>query len=93
MSFFSNLSSLLSANNSAFLSQVLAGAGLGLVTYAGFDQFSDYYLDKLLDTNFGTVTALAGLAGVDVMFSTIIGATAASVYIKTFATGLRVVKL
>lgn len=94
MSLFTGLKSLLTANNKSWLGQVLAGAGLGLATTTAMTGFVDYYKAKAIAGlgSLGGVGGLLGLAGVDKAISIIIGAYMASVYIKTFATGLKVVK-
>lgn len=91
---FTRLLSLLTANNKAWLYQVLAGAGLGLATTTAFNAFLNYYKNKAIYElgQLGEVAGLLGLAGLDKAISIIIGAYLASVYIKTFATGLKVVK-
>lgn len=91
---FTRLLSLLTANNKAWLYQVLAGAGLGLATNTAFNAFLNYYKNKAIYElgQLGEVAGLLGLAGLDKAISIIIGAYLASVYIKTFATGLKVVK-
>lgn len=94
LSFLGGLHSLLSANNKSWLGQVLAGAGLGLASTAAFSTFIDYYKVKVI-TSFnalGAVTGILGLAGVDKAISIVIGAYLAGIYIKTFASGLRIVK-
>lgn len=93
-SIFTKILSTLSVNNKSWLAQVLAGAGLGLASTASFNAFVDYYKSQAI-SNFGqlgAVSGLLGLSGVDRAISMIIGAHLAGVYIKTFATGLRLIK-
>lgn len=91
---FARLLTLLTANNKSWLYQILAGAGLGLATTTAFNSFIDYYKDRAIAElgQLGAVSGLLGLSGLDKAISIIIGAYLASVYIKTFATGLKVVK-
>lgn len=93
-SFFKYLKEILTSNNKDWLGQVLKGAGLGLATTAIFNSFIDYYKYKALSEfgQLGAVTGILGLSGIDKAISIIIGSYLASIYIKTFATGLRVVK-
>jgi len=93
-SIFAWLATLLKNLTDSWLGQVLLGAGLGLATVTGLSVFTDYYKQQALDNfgQLGTVTGLLGLAGVDKAISILIGAYLASVYIKTFAAGLKVVK-
>lgn len=93
-SLLGGLQKLITGNNSSWLGQVLAGAGLGLASIAVFDTFITYYQDKAMNSfgQLGVVTGILGLAGLDKAISVIIGAYLASVYIKTFAAGLKVVK-
>lgn len=91
---FTYLHTLLNNISQSWLGQVLTGAGLGLVTIGGVNTFVDYYKQQAL-SNFGqlgAISGLMGLSGVDKAISIIIGAYIASVYIKTFAVGLKVVK-
>lgn len=94
MSLFAGLKTLLSNNSKNFIIQALAGAGLGVATTAGLTAFVDYYKAQAIANlgQLGAVTGLLSLAGVDRAISIIIGAYLASVYINTFATGLRIVK-
>lgn len=91
---FTRLLSILTANNRTWLYQVLTGAGLGLATTTTFNAFLSYYKDRAIAEfgQLGEVAGLLGLAGLDKALSIIIGAYLASVYIKTFAAGLKVVK-
>ncbi|WP_323842846.1 DUF2523 family protein [Moraxella sp. Pampa] len=91
---FNWLNTLVRSNNQNWLAQILTGSGIGLVTITGFNAFIDYYKSKALHElgELGAVSGLLGLAGIDKAISIIIGAYLASVYIKTFASGLRVVK-
>ena len=91
---FNWLNNLFRSNNQNWLAQILAGGGVGLATIAGLNIFIDYYKQKALSElgELGAVSGLLGLAGIDKAISIIIGAYLASVYIKTFAGGLRVVK-
>lgn len=91
---FTRLLSLLTANNKTWLYQILAGAGLGLATTTAFNTFLGYYKDRAIAElgQLGSISGLLGLGGFDKAISIIIGAYLASVYIKTFATGLKVVK-
>lgn len=94
MGFFTKLQSLLFAGNKSWLSQVLAGAGLGLVTMGALTAFVDYYKGQAL-ANFGQlglVSGILGLSGMDKAISIVLGAYLAGVYIKTFASGLKVIK-
>lgn len=93
-SFFNGLKTLLANNNKSWLGQILAGAGLGLASTAIFTGFVDYYKSQAL-ANFGqlgAVSGLLGLSGIDKAISIIVGAYLASIYIKTFAVGLKVVQ-
>lgn len=92
--FFNWLATFLKSNNESWLAQVLRGAGLGLITVTALQQFISYYKDQALSTfgELGAVTGLLGLAGVDKAISIVIGAYLAGVYIKTYASGLKVVK-
>lgn len=91
---FKWLNNLLRVNNQNWLAQILAGGGIGLATIAGLNIFIDYYKSMALSEfgQLGAVSGLLGLAGVDKAISIIIGAYLASVYIKTFASGLRVIR-
>lgn len=91
---FTYLHTLLNNISQSWLGQVLTGAGLGLITVGGVNAFVDYYKQQAL-ANFGqlgSISGLMGLSGVDKAVSVLIGAYIASVYIKTFAVGLKVVK-
>lgn len=92
--FFAWLGTLLTYLSNSFIGQALLGAGLGLATTTGLSVFSDYYKQQALASfgQLGAVTGILGLAGVDKAISIVIGAYLASVYIKTFAAGLKVVK-
>lgn len=85
--FFKNLSN-------SWLGQVLLGAGIGLTTVSGFNLYISYYKERAISEfgQLGAFTGILGLAGIDKAISIVIGAYLASVYIKTFATGLKVVK-
>lgn len=90
---FTGLQNLLTSNNKSWLYQVLAGAGLGLASTVAFTSFVDYYKMQLLQ-NLGALeiaASLLGLSGLDKAISILIGANLAAVYIKTFASGLKVV--
>lgn len=91
---FKWLNNLIRINNQNWLAQILAGGGIGLATIAGLNIFIDYYKSMALSEfgQLGAVSGLLGLAGVDKAISIIIGAYLASVYIKTFASGLRVIR-
>ncbi|AKG18798.1 hypothetical protein AAX09_04745 [Moraxella bovoculi] len=91
---FKWLNNLLRVNNQNWLAQILAGGGIGLATIAGLNIFIDYYKSMALSEfgQLGAVSGLLGLAGIDKAISIIIGAYLASVYIKTFASGLRVIR-
>lgn len=91
---FARLLSLLTANNKSWLYQILTGAGLGLATTTAFNSFLTYYKNKAIIElgQLGAMSGLLGLAGLDKAISIIIGAYLAGSYIKTFATGLRVIK-
>lgn len=94
MGFFTKLQNLLFSNNKSWLTQVLAGAGLGLATTTALTVFVDYYKAKTLASfgQLGAVSGILGLSGADKAISIMIGAYLASVYIKTFASGLKVVQ-
>lgn len=91
---FTYLHTLLNNISQSWLGQVLTGAGLGLMTIGGVNAFVDYYKQQALENfgQLGAISGLMGLSGVDKAISILIGAYIASVYIKTFATGLKVVK-
>lgn len=91
---FTYLHTLLNNISQSWLGQVLTGAGLGLVTIGGVNAFVDYYKQQALASfgQLGAISGLMGLSGVDKAISVLIGAYIASVYIKTFAVGLKVVK-
>ena len=93
-SLFSLIIETFKINNKSWLGQVLAGAGIGLASTASLNFFVDYYKAKALVEfgNLGAFSGLLGLAGIDKAASIIIGAYIASVYIKTFASALKVVK-
>lgn len=93
-SLFNWFATFLKANNQSWLGQVLTGAGLGLITIAALQKFSSYYKDQALSAfgELGAVTGLLGLAGVDKAISIVIGAYLAGVYIKTYASSLKVIK-
>lgn len=92
--FLAALSSLFTANNKSWLTQILTGAGLGLISIGALTVFLDYYKNNAINSfgQLGTVTGLLGLSGVDKAISIVIGAYLAAMYIKTFAAGLKVVK-
>lgn len=94
MGFFTKLQSLLFAGNKSWLSQVLAGAGLGLASMTVLTVFVDYYKSQAIANigQLGLVSGILGLSGMDKAISIVIGAYLASMYIKTFAAGLKVVK-
>ena len=94
MSFFTKMQNVIFAGNKSWLSQVLTGAGLGLVTTAALTGFVDYYKSQAIANlgQLGLVSGILGLAGLDTAISIVIGAYLAGVYIKTFAAGLKVVK-
>lgn len=94
MGFFTKLQSLLFAGNKSWLSQILTGAGLGLVTTAALTGFVDYYKSQAIANlgQLGLVSGILGLSGLDTAISIVIGSYLAGVYIKTFAAGLKVVK-
>ncbi len=92
--FFASLATFFANNNRSWIAQILTGAGLGLASMAAFGVFLEYYKNLAL-SNFGNVGAVAGLlgiGGVDKSISIILGAYFASLYIKQFAAGLRVIK-
>ena len=92
--FFASLATFFANNNRSWVAQILTGAGLGLASMAAFGVFLEYYKNLAL-SNFGNVGAVAGLlgiGGVDKSISIILGAYFASLYIKQFAAGLRVIK-
>lgn len=94
MGFFTKLQNVLFAGNKSWLSQVLTGAGLGLVSTAVLTTFIDYYKSQAIASlgQLGLVSGILGLSGLDKALSIVIGAYLAGVYIKTFAAGLKVVK-
>lgn len=98
MSVFRNLYALLiqifKINNKNWLGQIIAGSGIGLATTVGLTAFVDYYKTKALLEfgKLGAFSGLLGLAGIDKAISVILGAYVCSVYIKTFASSLRVVR-
>lgn len=94
MGFFTKLQNILFAGNKSWLSQVLTGAGLGLVSTAVLTGFIDYYKSQAIDNlgQLGLVSGILGLSGLDKALSIVIGAYLAGVYIKTFAAGLKVIK-
>lgn len=91
---FDWLSTLLRTNNKNWISQIFKGTGLGLVTITSLNIFIDYYKNIAIQKfgELGAFSGLLGLAGIDKAISVIIGAYIASVYIKIFASGLRVVQ-
>lgn len=94
MGFFTKLQNVLFAGNKSWLSQVLTGAGLGLVSTAVLTTFIDYYKSQAIANlgQLGLVSGILGLSGLDKALSIVIGSYLAGVYIKTFAAGLKVVK-
>jgi|TARA_R110000751_G_scaffold84711_1_gene169302 hypothetical protein len=94
MGFFTKLQNVLFAGNKSWLSQILTGAGLGLVSTAVLTTFIDYYKSQAIANlgQLGLVSGILGLSGLDKALSIVIGAYLAGVYIKTFAAGLKVVK-
>ncbi|OOS02664.1 hypothetical protein B0189_10015 [Moraxella cuniculi] len=84
----------LKVNNRNWFAQVMAGVGFGVITVVGTTSFVDYYKVKAIEEfgKLGAFSGLLGLAGVDKAISIIIGAYIANVYIKTFASTLKVVK-
>lgn len=88
------LQTLFANNNSSWIAQILTGAGLGLASMVAFNTFVDYYKAQSLAAfgQLGSVSGLLGIAGVDRSISIILGAYLASLYIKQFAAGLRVIK-
>ncbi len=95
MSLMQNLQNLLTVNNKSWLAQVMNGAGLGLVSATSFISFIDYYKGKMIAEtgNLGLVSGILGISGLDVGFSMVLSAIFSSIYIKQFASGLKVVKL
>lgn len=91
---FGWLLNLLKVNNNNWLAQIFMGSAVGLATIVGFNAFIDYYKEQAIIEfgKLGSFSGLLGLAGIDKAVSIIIGAYLASVYIKTFASGLRVIK-
>lgn len=94
MGFFTKLQNVLFSGNKSWLSQILTGAGLGLVSTAVLTTFIDYYKTQAIANlgQLGLVSGILGLSGLDKALSIVIGAYLAGVYIKTFAAGLKVVK-
>lgn len=94
MGFFTKLQNILFAGNKSWLSQILTGAGLGLVSTAVLTTFIDYYKSQAIANlgQLGLVSGILGLSGLDKALSIVIGAYLAGVYIKTFAAGLKVIK-
>lgn len=94
MGFFTKLQNVLFAGNKSWLSQILTGAGLGLITTAVLTGFVDYYKSQAISNlgQLGVVSGILGLSGLDTAISIVIGSYLAGVYIKTFAAGLKVVK-
>ena len=94
MGFFTKLQNVLFAGNKSWLSQILTGAGLGLVSTAVLTTFIDYYKSQAIANlgQLGLVSGILGLPGLDKALSIVIGSYLAGVYIKTFAAGLKVVK-
>lgn len=94
MGFFTKLQNVLFAGNKSWLSQILTGAGLGLVSTAVLTTFIDYYKSQAIANlgQLGLVSGILGLSGLDKALSIVIGSYLAGVYIKTFAAGLKVVK-
>jgi hypothetical protein len=94
MGFFTKLQNILFSGNKSWLSQVLTGAGLGLATTAALTGFVTYYKSQAIANlgQLGLVSGILGLSGLDSAISIVIGSYLASVYIKTFASGLKVIK-
>lgn len=94
MGFFTKLQSVIFSGNKSWLAQILAGAGLGLVTLGALTGFIEYYKAHAIANlgKLGLVSGILGLSGLDTAISIIIGAYLAGVYIKTFASGLKVMK-
>tara|TARA_R110000751_G_scaffold226193_1_gene328177 strand:+ start:906 stop:1193 length:288 start_codon:yes stop_codon:yes gene_type:complete len=94
MGFFTKLQNVLFAGNKSWLSQILTGAGLGLISTAVLTTFIDYYKSQAIANlgQLGLVSGILGLSGLDKALSIVIGSYLAGVYIKTFAAGLKVVK-
>lgn len=92
--FFAWLATFFANNNRSWIAQILTGAGLGLATIATFGVFLDYYKNLALSNlgNLGAVAGLLGIGGVDKAISILLGAYFASLYIKQFAAGLKVVR-
>lgn len=92
--FFAWLATFFANNNRSWIAQILTGAGLGLASMAAFGVFLDYYKNLALSNlgNLGAVAGLLGIGGVDKSISIVLGAYFASLYIKQFAAGLRVIK-
>lgn len=96
-SLYSLLASLFTNMSRGFLSQVLIGGGVGILSFAGITAISNYYLDQFfIHLNQPTIVssslAILGIAGFDKALSILIGAYLASVYINTFANPLKLVK-
>lgn len=93
-SLYNLIVNILRSNNNNWFAQIFAGSAVGIATISGLDIFVDYYKSRALAEfgNLGSVSGLLGLAGLDKAVSIIIGAYIASVYIKTFAVGLRMIK-
>ena len=91
---FAWLSTFFTNSNKSWLAQILAGAGIGLASMTAFTAFADYYKSQAIQQfgELGLVSGLLGLAGLDKAISIVIGAYLASLYIKTFASSLKVVK-
>ena len=94
MGFFTKLQNILFSGNKSWLSQVLTGAGLGLATTAALTGFVTYYKSQAIANlgQLGLVSGILGLSGLDTAISIVIGSYLSSVYIKTFASGLKVIK-
>lgn len=92
--FFAWLATFFANNNRSWIAQILTGAGLGLASMAAFGVFLDYYKNLALSNlgNLGAVAGLLGIGGVDKSISIVLGAYFASLYIKQFAAGLKVVR-
>lgn len=94
MGFLTKLQSLMTAGNKSWLAQIMAGAGLGFASMGALTGFVTYYKARAIAElgQLGLVSGILGLSGLDMAISVVIGAYLASIYIKTFATGLKVVK-
>lgn len=92
--FFAQLLSVFTSSNKSWIAQILTGAGLGLVTTAALTGFVTYYKSQAIANlgQLGLVSGILGLSGLDTAISIVIGAYLAGVYIKTFASGLKVIK-